>query len=199
MKKICVFCGSSQGSDPVFGEAAKILGKHLADNNIGLVFGGGRVGLMGIIANTVMEYGGHTTGIIPQKIMDMEIAHNGLTKLHVVETMHERKALMAQLSDGFITLPGGFGTLDELSEVLTYNQLRYYDKPVGILNVNSYFDGLLQFLDHCMDQGFVRPEHRNNIHIADNAPELIEKMLAYQPVAVDKWIDDIRSESASGS
>ena len=199
MKRICIFCGSSQGKDPIYGKAAEELGKHFSENQIGLVFGGGRVGLMGIIANAVIAAGGQTTGIIPKRIMDMEIAHNGLTKLHVVDTMHERKALMAQLSDGFIALPGGFGTLDEISEVLTYNQLRYYDKPVGIFNVNGYFDGLLTFLDHCMDEGFVRPEHRHNILVSDNARELIGMMKDYEPVAVNKWIDDIREESASNS
>ncbi len=199
MKRICIFCGSSQGKDNSYGTAANELGRHFAKNDIELIFGGGRVGLMGIIANAVINAGGKTTGIIPKRIVDMEIAHNGLTQLHIVDTMHERKALMAQLSDGFIAMPGGFGTLDELSEVLTYNQLRYYDKPVGIFNVNGYFDGLLSFLDHCMHEGFVRPEHRHNILVSDNAEELIEMMKDYEPVTVDKWIDDIKQESDNDS
>jgi len=198
MKRICLFCGSSQGKDPIYGSAAAELGKHFADNDIELIFGGGRVGLMGIIADAVIKAGGKTTGIIPKRILDMEIAHNGLARLHVVETMHERKALMAQLSDGFITMPGGFGTLDELSEVLTYNQLRYYDKPVGIFNINGYFDGLLGFFDHCTTEGFVRTEHRENIIVSDNASELIDRMKDYEPVIVDKWIDDIKEERTSG-
>jgi len=160
-----------------------------------LVYGGGNVGLMGVLADSALAAGGLVTGIIPQSIADLEIAHTGLTTLHIVKDMQERKQLMGEISDGFIALPGGFGTLDELSEVMTYNQLRIYDKPVGILNVNGYFDGLLGFLDHCVEERFVRPEHRKNILVAPSAPELIDLMKAFRPVMIKKWIEDIREES----
>ncbi len=196
MKRICVFCGSSSGENPIYRLHAEKLGKLMAEMEIDLVYGGGNVGLMGALANSALNHGGKVIGVIPQSIADLEIAHHGLTQLHVVESMQERKHLMGELSDGFIALPGGFGTLDELSEVLTYNQLRVYDKPVGLLNINGYFEGLLKFLDHCVMEKFVRPEHRNNIKIAERPEELISIMDAYEPVLIKKWIEDIREESA---
>ena len=195
MKQICVFCGSSSGENPVYRQHAVELGLLLSKLEIGLVYGGGNVGLMGVLADSVLESGGRVTGIIPQSIADLEVAHLGLTSLQIVDTMHERKHLMGEMSDGFIALPGGFGTLDELSEVLTYNQLRLYDKPVGLLNVNGYFDGLLKFLDHCVEEKFVRPEHRNNIVVSDQVDELVARMKTYKPVMIRKWIEDIREES----
>jgi uncharacterized protein (TIGR00730 family) len=194
MKRICVFCGSSSGRNPVYREEARKLGVLFTRGRIELVYGGGNVGLMGILADSIIENGGTCTGIIPRSIADLEIAHTGLTRLHIVETMHERKSMMAELSDGFIALPGGFGTLDELSEILTYNQLRIYDKPVGILNTYSYFDGLLSFFDHCVAERFIRAEHKDNLMVSENAEELIELMQAYKPVHIDKWIDDIKEE-----
>lgn len=195
MKHICVFCGSSSGENPVYRQHAAKLGKLLAKQQMGLVYGGGNVGLMGVLADSVLKHGGTVTGIIPQRIADLEIAHLGLTQLHIVDSMQERKHRMGELSDGFIALPGGFGTLDELSEVMTYNQLRIFDKPVGLLNVNRFFDGLLDFLDHCVTEKFVRTEHRNNVIVSEDAEELVGMMKAYEPVLIGKWIEDIREES----
>ncbi|MCF8369576.1 MAG: TIGR00730 family Rossman fold protein [Bacteroidales bacterium] len=194
MKRICVFCGSSMGSNEVYKNAAAMLGKILANHDIELVYGGGNVGLMGIMADAALENGGKVTGVIPQSIADLEIAHNGLTKLHVVKTMGERKDLMGELADAFIAMPGGFGTLDELSEVLTYNQLRIYDKPIGLLNINAYFDGLLEFFDHAVTENFVRAEHRQNILVSDVPSELLEKLEKFEPVTIQKWIDEIKDE-----
>ncbi|MCB2220946.1 MAG: TIGR00730 family Rossman fold protein [Bacteroidetes bacterium] len=199
MEKICVFCGSSKGQDSIYEAAASALGHQLAKKGIGLVYGGGNVGLMGILADEVLSHEGTCIGIIPQSIADLEIAHLGLSELHVVPDMPQRKQMMTELSDGFIAMPGGFGTLDELSEVLTYNQLRIYDKPVGLLNINGYFNGLLAFLDHCVAEGFVREEHRKNIMVSENAGELIEMMRAYEPVQIAKWIDDIKEERKTGA
>jgi uncharacterized protein (TIGR00730 family) len=198
MKRICVFCGSSSGNKQVYREAARELGKLLATTGIELVYGGGNVGLMGILADTVIAHGGTITGVIPRSIADLELAHTGLTQLYYVETMQERKDKMAILSDAFIALPGGFGTLDELSEVLTHNQLRLFDKPIGLVNVAGFFDGLLSYLDHCVDEQFVRQEHRNNIFVTDNIPELLNQLNTFQPVHIGKWIDEIRVESANG-
>lgn len=195
MKRICVFCGSSSGSDPVYAGHARNLGKLMALRGIELVYGGGNVGLMGVLADSALEHGGKVIGIIPKSIADLEIAHLGLTELEIVDNMQERKHRMGELSDGFIALPGGFGTLDELSEALTYNQLRIYDKPVGLLNVNNYFDGLLNFFNHCVNEKFVRPEHRDNIMVADEAKDLLAAMEAFKPVMIKKWIEDIREES----
>jgi uncharacterized protein (TIGR00730 family) len=199
MKRICVFCGSGTGKRPVYREAARVLGKHLAETGTELVYGGGNVGLMGILADTVMGYGGTCIGVIPQSIADLELAHTGLTQLYYVETMQERKDKMAMLSDAFIALPGGFGTLDELSEVLTHNQLRLFDKPIGLLNVDGFFDGLLSYLDHCVDEQFVRPEHRNNIFVSNDIAELLNLLNAFEPVQIGKWISEIRAETATNS
>ena len=161
-----------------------------------LVYGGGKVGLMGVLADAVIESGGKSIGVMPQSIVDLEIAHDKLTELIIVNSMSERKLKMTELSDAFVALPGGLGTLDELAEVLTYNQLRIIDKPVGILNINGYFDALIKFLDHAVSQRFVREEHRNNIFISDDAAELLEMLRGYQPVTIEKWIKDIKDESS---
>ena len=195
MKSICVFCGSNTGKNEIYKIHARSFGKLLAENNITLVFGGGKVGLMGVLADSVLNCGGKCEGVMPRSIVNLEIAHNNLTKLHIVENMHQRKNLMAKLSDAFVAFPGGFGTLDELSEVLTYSQLRIYDKPVGLFNVNGYFDSLLKFLDHAVDERFVREEHRNNIVVENNADELLKKLKAFEPVLIGKWISDIKEES----
>lgn len=184
------------GSHPKYELEAKRLGRLMAELKIELIYGGGNVGLMGVIANASLEKGGTVIGVIPQSIADLEIAHHGLTQLHIVETMGERKELMGKLSDGFIAMPGGFGTLDELAEVLTYNQLRIYDKPIGFLNVEGYFDGLLKFFDHAVDEGFVRQEHRSNIVVSAFSKELIRDMQTVEPVRIQKWIEDIRKESS---
>lgn len=196
MKRICVFCGSSVGSNEIYKTEAARLGKVLADQQIELVYGGGNVGLMGIIADSILENGGVCIGVIPKSIADLEIAHKQLTQLHIVDSMHERKLLMGELSDAFIAMPGGFGTLDELSEVLTYNQLRIYDKPMGLLNTEGYFNGLLKFFNHAVNENFVREEHRNNIIVSNDPSELISQLKDYEPVVIKKWIDDIKEESS---
>jgi uncharacterized protein (TIGR00730 family) len=195
MKSICVFCGSSVGKREVYSEAARQLGKVLAENNITLVYGGGKVGLMGVIANSVLENGGTCIGVIPQSIADLEIAHTRLNELHIVDSMAERKDMMAELSDAFIAMPGGFGTLDEMAEILTYNQLRIFDKPIGLYNIEGYFDGLLNFFNHAVEEQFVREEHRSNIVVSTEPMEMIEKLKAYEPVQIGKWIEDIKEES----
>jgi len=196
MRSICVFCGSSSGKNEEYKTRTKQFGELISRNNMTLVYGGGKVGLMGILADAVIETGGKSIGVIPQSIFELEIAHDKLTELFVVKSMSERKLKMTELSDAFVALPGGFGTLDELTEVLTYNQLRIIDKPVGLLNVNGYFDSLISFLDHAVEEGYVREEHRNNIFISDDANELLEMLKDYQPVTIDKWIRDIKDESS---
>lgn len=194
MKSICVFCGSSMGNNPAYKDEAEKLGILLANKNITLVYGGGNVGLMGVMADSNIQATGKCVGVMPGRLIDLEIAHDNLTELIVVDSMHERKGRMADLSDGFIAMPGGFGTLDELSEALTYNQLRLYDKPVGILNINGYYDLLLDFFDRNVEEKFVRPEHRNNIILSDDVEELLRKMMEYKPVSIGKWIDEIKEE-----
>lgn len=198
MKSICVFCGSSMGTNPAYKDEAEKLGIIMANKNIRMVYGGGNVGLMGVIADSNLNANGICIGVMPGRLIDLEIAHDNLSELIVVDSMNDRKAKMAELSDGFIAMPGGFGTLDELSEALTYNQLRLYDKPVGILNINGYFNHLLDFFDHSVEEKFVRAEHRNNLIISDDAEELIRKMQEYKPVTIDKWIDDIKEEKSLG-
>ena len=196
MKSICVFCGSSMGKNKVYRETASAFGKMLADHNITLVYGGGKVGLMGVLADSALSAGGKCIGIIPKSIADLEIAHDHLTELHIVKSMQERKTMMMEIADAFVALPGGLGTLDELAEVLTYNQLRIFDKPLGLLNVNGYFDALMKFVDHGVTEGFVRPEHRDNIIVSTDANELLIKLNTYQPVHISKWIEEIKEESA---
>ena len=196
MKSICVFCGSSLGKNQDYKKEVVLFGKLLAEMQITLVYGGGNVGLMGVLADSVLRHGGKCIGVIPQSIADFEIAHKNLTELFIVENMQERKTMMAGLSDGFIAFPGGFGTLDELSEVLTYSQLRIYDKPIGLFNINGYFDHLLVFLDHMVNERFVRIEHRKNIIVSENPNYLLEKLNNYQPVHIDKWIEEIKEESS---
>ena len=196
MKKICVFCGSSMGSKEIYKIKSRELGEAFLKNKISLIYGGANVGLMKIIADTVLESGGEVIGIMPRSLVEKEVAHLGLTKMHITESMQERKIMMAEMSDAFIAMPGGLGTLDEVAEMLTYNQLRIHDKPIGLLNIEGYFNHLLKFLDHAVEEKFVREEHRNNIFISDNATELLEMLKEYQPVSIDKWIRDIKDESA---
>ena len=191
-----MFCGSSMGINKTYRETAAAFGKILAEHHITLVYGGGKVGLMGVMADSALAAGGKCIGIIPKSIADLEIAHNHLTELHIVKGMQERKAMMMEISDAFVALPGGLGTLDELAEVLTYNQLRIFDKPLGLLNVNGYFDHLTKFFDHGVTEGFVRKEHRDNIILSDNAHDLLEKLNQYQPVHIGKWIEEIKEESS---
>ena len=159
MKSIAVYCGASFGADPVYAEAARALARAMVGRNIALVYGGGNVGLMGVIADEVMRLGGEATGVIPRALVDKEVGHAGLTRLFVVKDMHERKAMMAELSDGFIAMPGGMGTLEELFEMLTWSQLGIHAKPVGVLNVAGFYDKLVAFMAHLQDEGFVREQH----------------------------------------
>jgi len=195
MKSIGVFCGSSMGIRPGYQRGAKELGGILLDRKIQLIYGGANVGLMKVLADTILAGGGEVIGIMPRRLVENEVAHHGLTKMHIVESMSERKTLMVELSDAFIAMPGGFGTFDELAEVITYNQLRLTDKPIGILNLEHYFDHLLNFFTHTADEGFLRHEHRNNLIVDENPEELLRKMSLYQPVSIEKWIRDIKEES----
>jgi len=170
IKAVCVYCGSQDGRDPAYAAAARDMGDALADRGIRLVYGGGGIGMMGQIADRVLERGGSVVGVIPQALMRVEIAHAGITEMHVTKDMHERKAMMAKLSDAFITMPGGLGTMEELFETWTWAQLGYHQKPLGLLNVNGYFDGLLQFLDRTVQHGYVRESHRRTL-IVDTEPQ----------------------------
>jgi uncharacterized protein (TIGR00730 family) len=190
MRRLCVFCGSSQGGRAEYRDAARRFGELLAGRGVGLVFGAGHIGLMGVLADTVLRGGGEAIGVIPQALVDKELAHNGLTELRVVATMHQRKALMADLADGFVALPGGYGTADETFEVLTWAQLGLHAKPIGLLNVARFFDPLLAWVDHCVREEFIRPEHRELLHNSGDPAELLEMLLRYAPPPeTPKWID----------
>ncbi|QRY79863.1 TIGR00730 family Rossman fold protein [Pseudomonas sp. PDNC002] len=189
LRSICVFCGASPGATPIYQETAEALGRYLAENGIQLVYGGGAVGLMGMVANAALAAGGEVIGIIPQSLKDAEVGHHGLTRLEVVDGMHARKARMAELSDAFIALPGGLGTLEELFEVWTWGQLGYHGKPLGLLEVNGFFDPLLTFLDHLVQERFVRQPHRDMLQRADSPAALIEALAAWKPLAAPKWVD----------
>jgi len=186
MERICVFCGSSPGAKPGYSEVALELGRLLADRNIGLVYGGGNVGLMGQIARAVLEKGGSVIGVIPKALAEKEVALIELDDLRVVGSMHERKALMAELSDGFIALPGGLGTIEEFVEVLTWAQLGIHQKPCGLLNVCQYYKKFSEFIDHVTDQNFIGKGHRELVLIDDNPKSLLEKFLSYCPPSIDK-------------
>lgn len=173
MKTLCVYCGSATGINPNFATAARMLANELADQNIGLVYGGGNCGLMGILADQMLQAGGEVTGVIPRLLLDREVGHLNLTRLHVVKDMHERKAMMAELSDGFIALPGGIGTLEELFEMLTWRQIGFHNKPVGLLNVQGFYDGLLRFLDEQVTHGFLQTQHRELLVHAQDVKQLI--------------------------
>jgi len=189
MKRICVFCGSSSGSRPEYGAAAEELGAELVRRTIGLVYGGGKVGLMGVLADAVLKAGGEAVGVIPEHIMSREIGHKGLTKLHVVHSMHERKALMADLSDAFVAMPGGFGTLEEFCEVVTWTQLGLHAKPCGILNVRRYYSPLLAMFDHAVEERFLKPENRALVLARESPSELLRALDDWRPLPVKKWLD----------
>jgi uncharacterized protein (TIGR00730 family) len=186
--RICVFCGSNSGSRSAYTKAAVDLGRWLAQEKLSLVYGGGRVGLMGSIADAVLEEGGEVIGVIPESLVRREVAHTGLTDLRVVQNMHERKALMAELSDAFVALPGGFGTLDEFCEILTWAQLGLHKKPCGLLNVEGYFDPLLALFDRAVADGFLHPKHRSMLITADDPESLLEEMVKYRAPEVEKWL-----------
>jgi uncharacterized protein (TIGR00730 family) len=189
VKRICVFCGSSLGGRPSFREAAALLGRTLAERRIGLVYGGASVGLMGILADAALEAGGSVVGVIPEALAKKEIAHEGLTALRIVGSMHERKALMADLSDGFIALPGGMGTLDEFFEIVTWAQLGLHRKPCGLLDVENYFTPLLMFLDRAVEERFVKAVHRGLVLVAREPTALLDAFAEHRTVVVEKWID----------
>lgn len=188
IRTLCVFCGSSPGFDPVHAAAARALGTALAGAGIDLVYGGGRVGLMGTVADSVLAAGGRVTGVIPRALADLEVAHLGLTELHVVGSMHERKALMADRSDGFVALSGGIGTFEELFEIWTWGQLGDHAKPVALLNVAGFYDKLAGFLDDVVAAGFLRDAHRAMLMVDDDPAALVRRIQDYRPPAVEKWI-----------
>jgi hypothetical protein len=188
MKSLCIYCGSSPGSSPIYAEAARSLAKAMVADNIALVYGGGNVGLMGVIADEVLRLGGEATGVIPKALLDKEVGHRGLTRLHIVKDMHERKAIMAELSSGFVAMPGGIGTLEELFEVLTWSQLGFHDKPIGLLNVRGFYNGLIHFMGHLVAERFLRTEHASLlVHEAEPAI-LLERLKAYKPHRGDKLL-----------
>lgn len=174
IKRVCVFCGSSTGHNGTFKSETEALGKKLAEHKIELVFGGGSVGLMNVIANTVLTYGGKAHGVIPDHLLQREVGHNGLTALHVTDTMHERKAMMAELSDAFIALPGGYGTLEELMEAITWLQLRIHDKPVILYNIDGYYDKLIDFIEHATDSGFINGNNKTLLHSVNNLEDCLK-------------------------
>jgi uncharacterized protein (TIGR00730 family) len=192
-QSICLFCGSSIGRNPLYSAKAEALAEYLADHRITLVYGGANVGLMGVLADTALKKGGRVVGVMPTSLVEREVAHTGLTEMHIVEGMQERKALMADLSDAFIAMPGAYGTLDELFEVLTWNQLSIIRKPVGLLNIAGFFDPLLKMLDMAVDEKFLRPEHRSLLVTDDHFIPLIEKMEAFRPVEAAKWIERLKA------
>lgn len=189
MKRICVFCGSSNGSQPVYAQSARALGTVLASNGIGLVYGGGNVGLMGVVADAAMESGGEVIGVIPEALVQRELAHRAVTELIVVRSMHERKAMMAELSDAFIAMPGGYGTFEEFCEIITWAQLGLHRKPCAILNVEGYYDPLLALFDRAVAEGFVHPSNRQLVLQGSEPNGLLKLFEAYKPPRTEKWID----------
>jgi uncharacterized protein (TIGR00730 family) len=187
MPRICVYCGSNSGSRPVYEEAAIALADVLVRHEFELVYGGSDKGIMGVMANAVLELGGKVHGVIPQMLVDKEIAHQGITELHVVASMHARKTMMAALSDGFIAMPGGFGTLEEIIEIVTWGQLRFHDKPCGLLNVDGYFDHLIAYLDHANREGFLRTENREMLLVNEDPAALVRQFERYAAPRVEKW------------
>ncbi|MEM0963340.1 MAG: TIGR00730 family Rossman fold protein [Bacteroidota bacterium] len=177
MRRVCVYCGSRAGARPAYAEAARRFGARLASAGVGLVTGGGHVGLMGVVADAVLDAGGEATGVIPRALMDREVGHTGLTTLHVVQTMHERKAAMAQLADAFVALPGGLGTLEEIAEVLTWSQLGIHAKPCAFLDVDGYYAPLIRFLDHAVEEGFVAAGRRQQILVEATADALADRLI----------------------
>jgi uncharacterized protein (TIGR00730 family) len=190
VKRICVFCGSLEGARPAYAAAARNLGEELVARGLGLVYGGGSVGLMGVLADAVLAAGGEVIGVIPGPLASRELAHAGLTEMHVVGSMHERKAMMAALCDGFLALPGGLGTFEETLEILTWAQLGIHRKPVGVLNVEGYWDGLRRLLAHAVGEGFVRPEYAALLLFGTTAAEILDGVAAWRPPPVARvWLD----------
>jgi uncharacterized protein (TIGR00730 family) len=188
MKSVAVYCGANVGLNDSFRQQAEVMGQTLAERDMTLVYGGGRVGLMGAIADSALRHGGRAIGVIPDFLVEKEVEHRGLTELHIVKSMHERKLLMADLAEGFVAMPGGYGTLEELFEVLTWGQLGLHRKPVAVLNVGGYYDQLLALLDTMAGEGLLRQENRAQL-VQDESPAvLLDKMLRFEPIAVEKWL-----------
>ena len=189
MKSICVFCGSSSGYHPIYEKAAFELGKKLAEDNIRLVYGGGSVGLMGVLAHSVMDHGGEVVGVIPQFLYDKEVGLDDITELIIVDSMHERKQKMAEMAHGFVALPGGIGTLEELFEIFTWSHLTLITKPVALYNVNNFYDKMIEFLDGMVKEGFLKKANRDTLIVSKNVHELIEKLKTYKYAETPKWLD----------
>jgi len=192
IKTICVFCGSSTGESPVYAKRAEQLARFFLENNIHLVYGGANVGLMRVLADTMLKGNGYVMGVMPKNLVHREVAHLDLTEMHIVEDMQERKALMAKLSDGFMTLPGAYGTFDELFEMLSWNQLHIVEKPVGLLNIKGFFNPLLKMLDDAVEEKFLRPEHRGILLAEEDEAILLKRMNEYKPVPAEKWIERLK-------
>ncbi len=190
MNRICVFCGSKTGNSPLFLETAIQLGRVLAERGLELVYGGASIGLMGAVADSVMAGGGKVVGVIPEAMASKEVAHDGVTEMHVVSSMHERKSMMARLADAFVALPGGFGSFEELLEMITWAQLGIHRKPVGILNVNGYYDPLIQLFEGAIEAGFIKPRNRQLFVIEQEADRLLQTLLAHKPPEVKRWITE---------
>ncbi|WP_020484153.1 TIGR00730 family Rossman fold protein [Methylomonas sp. MK1] len=189
INSICIYCGSSPGRIEAYGTAAQALAAELVSRNIRLVYGGAGIGIMGMVADQVLKLGGQAIGVIPKALAHKEVAHPNLTELHVTESMHERKMLMAELADGFIALPGGIGTLEELFEIWTWAQLGFHQKPCGVLNVAGYYDALISFLDHVAAEQFVKPHHRAMLMVEADPNLLLDRYVNYQPPAVKHWVN----------
>ncbi|MBT2557072.1 TIGR00730 family Rossman fold protein [Hymenobacter sp. ISL-91] len=188
MKSVAVYCGSATGTNPAYQQQAVEMGRLLAERDLTLVYGGGRVGLMGVVADSVLAHGGQVVGVIPDFMMGKEIEHRGLTELHIVASMHERKLLMAERAEAFLAMPGGYGTLEELFEVLTWGQLGLHPKPIGVLNVEGFYDHLLRALDHMADEGLLRRENRQQLLSHPSPAALLDALAAYVPIPVEKWL-----------
>lgn len=195
MKSVCVYCGSNSGSKPIYTERAIALGTRLARDGVTLVYGGGNVGLMGVVADSVLAAGGEVVGVIPEQLVNWEVAHKDITRLEVVGSMHERKARMFDLSDGFIALPGGFGTLDEMFEMLTWRQLGIGDKPCAFLDVDGFYTPLMGMLDRMVAERFLHPDQRDDLWHGDDLDAMLAWMRAYQPAQADKWMDEKRRKA----
>ena len=192
MKSICVYCGSNSGTKLIYSERAAALGDRIAKEGLRLVYGGGNVGLMGVVANAVLEAGGQVTGVIPKQLADLEVAHRGLTALEIVGSMHERKSRMFELSDGFVTLPGGFGTMEEIFEMLTWRQLGIGNKPCAFLDVDGFYTPLIGMIDRMVDERFLHPEQRTDLWHGEDIADMLQWMRDYQPATASKWMDEKR-------
>ena len=194
MKKICIFCGSSMGFDPVYKEKARALAEAMAARQCELLYGGGSVGLMKVIADVMLERHCKVTGTITEQLMDMEVGYKDIDELIVVDSMAERKKILEDMADGFIAMPGGFGTMDELFEVMVLSQLRVFDKPVALFNVNGYYDDILRFIERATKEGFIHSEHAGNIIVSDDPKKLLDGIENFKPVQIKKWVDEIKKQ-----